>query len=103
MARLESLFAYGTCEPRLFSSGEGGIRTPGRVAPTPVFKTGAAISERPTLQQDTDSVPTVLPTGLPKAVENDPDLRAVVEAWPTLADAMKRAIVALVEAADPNR
>ena len=22
-------------------SGEGGIRTPGRVAPTPVFKTGA--------------------------------------------------------------
>ena len=28
-------------ERALKASGEGGIRTPGRVAPTPVFKTGA--------------------------------------------------------------
>ena len=43
-----------------------------------------------TLQEDTDSRRGVLPSRLPKTGESDADLRAVVEAWRSLSDAMKR-------------
>jgi hypothetical protein len=45
---------------------------------------------------------SVLPTSLPFSVQNAPDLQVVVEAWPTLADALKRAILALVNSAGPT-
>jgi hypothetical protein len=36
----------------------------------------------------------------PETAENAPDLRAVVEAWRSLSDAIKQATLALVNAAD---
>jgi hypothetical protein len=53
-----------------------------------------------TSQQLAENQEGVLPSCLPKTAENGPDLRAVVEAWPSLSDPMKRAILALVNAAD---
>ena len=40
-------------------------------------------------------------TSPPSPVNSDPELRAVVEAWPTLPDALKAGIVAMVRAAKP--
>jgi len=37
--------------------------------------------------------------GLPKSLQNDAELAAVVEAWPGLAGNVRRAVLALIEAA----
>jgi hypothetical protein len=80
----------------VFLGGGAGIRTLGTLAGTLVFETGAAISEGLTPQEDTDSAQTVLPSCLPKAAENDPDLLAVIEAWPALPEHVRAAVLALV-------
>jgi hypothetical protein len=80
----------------LVVSGERGIRTPGTVAGTPVFETGDANPEPQTPQQVTETANSVLPSGLPDSVPNDPDLQRVVDAWADLSDHLKREILALV-------
>jgi hypothetical protein len=37
------------------------------------------------------------------AAPNDPDLARILEAWPTLAEPIRRAMLALVESAGPRR
>jgi hypothetical protein len=56
----------------------------------PVLKTDERMPQRISSTALPDSCEAVLPTGLPKTVENGPDLQAVVEAGPGLPDAMKR-------------
>jgi len=81
-------------------SGEGGIRTRGGCYTTPVFKTGDANPEPQTPQQVTETANSVLPSGLPDSVPIDPDLAAVVEAWPKLPEAIKAGILAMIRAAE---
>ena len=51
---------------------------------------------------DTDSEFTsnelrVLPSSLPNSVETDPDLERVIQAWPTLAEPLRRAVLAMID------
>jgi hypothetical protein len=50
-------------------------------------------------QQLTENHSAVLPACLPENVETDPELARLVERWPTLPEPIRRAIVAMVEAA----
>ena len=50
-------------------------------------------------QQVTETTNSVLPSGLPDSVPIDPDLAAVVEAWPKLPEAIKAGILAMIRAA----
>ena len=40
---------------------------------------------------------SVLPSGLPELLENDPELGRIVTVWPALPEPVKRAIMALLE------
>ena len=47
----------------------------------------------------TSHAPGVLPECLPDSAQNDPELTAVIRAWPELPEAIRAGIVAMVEAA----
>ncbi|MGD1277516.1 MAG: hypothetical protein ABR964_09850 [Tepidisphaeraceae bacterium] len=49
-------------------------------------------------QAFTPTRPETLSLGLPLNLQNDPDLKAVVEAWPELPQALRIGIMAMVEA-----
>ena len=42
----------------------------------------------------------VLPAGLPDSLSEDADLARIVEAWPTLSEALKVAVLAIVGVAE---
>jgi hypothetical protein len=46
-----------------------------------------------------ESVKNGLPAGLPPNLLSDPELKAVVDAWPTLPPALRAGIAAMVQAA----
>jgi hypothetical protein len=62
----------------------------------PVFETGPHSAER--ADPPTTSADTPGPDALPDAL-TDPDLARVVETWPSLAEPIRRAILALVASA----
>jgi hypothetical protein len=69
----------------------------------PVLKTDDSVPQSPTTTALLRVPEDVLPIGLPFSIANDSDLRSVVEAWPNLPDVLKRAILALINAADAER
>jgi hypothetical protein len=78
-------------------SGEIGIRT--RDAGFPTYRISNPALDFPNSangQVLATTAERVLPTCLPKTAENDLDLRAVVEAWPTLPEHIRAAVLALV-------
>src|SRR5262249_27628616 len=92
------------------SSGEGGIRTLGRVAPTPVFETRPRPTEGAVTESTSDDGHSrfahpfaqsgqASPPGTPTPPVVDPDLRRVLDAWPSLSEPIRRAVLALVDSA----
>jgi hypothetical protein len=63
-------------------------------SPSPVFETDPHSAERP--DPPTTSASTPVPDALPDAL-TDPDLARVVEAWATLPEPIRRAVLALTE------
>ncbi len=82
--------------PGILRSGEGGIRTPERLAPLLVFETRPVIPQGTDAQQVTETVEAVLPPCLPSKVEIDTDLARMIEVWPRLPEALRRGILAMV-------
>jgi hypothetical protein len=66
----------------------------------PVLKTDGQIPQAATRQTVATGADTALPSGLPFSVESDPGLARIVAAWPTLPEAIRRAILALVNSAE---
>jgi len=50
-------------------------------------------------QADAESAPSVLPTGLPESIRFCPELRVLIDRWPTLPEAIRAGIVAMVQSA----
>ena len=65
----------------------------------PVLKTDGQNSEPANTDAVMASAQSVLPVCLPESVENDPALRLLVEAWPTLPAHVRATIRMLVESA----
>ena len=63
----------------------------------PVLKTDGQNSEATNAQEITHSARSVLPDCLPESLENDPALKRLVEAWPTLPEHLRATIRMLVE------
>ena len=82
------------------SSGEAGIRTLDAIADMPVFKFGADSPHASTPQSVTSSGLRVLPSSLPDSLEIDPDLARLIRAWPTLAEPLRLAVLALIGTSD---
>ena len=101
--RIEPRESTGLFSPVLVPftiSGEIGIRTRDAGFPTYRISNPARDSHNGLSSQELAARgEPVLPTSLPFSLENDLDLRLVVEAWPTLGDALKRAILVLVDSA----
>ena len=51
----------------------------------------------------TESPDAVLALRLAQIVKNDPHLAELIDAWPTLADAVKASILAMIEAAKGDK
>ena len=83
----------------LSASGEGGIRTLGTREGTLVFETSHASTQGIDKTTVTESSPSVLPSGLPESVTNDPEFVQIAEAWEGLPKAVKAGIGAIVQAA----
>src|SRR5436309_2995337 len=83
-------------------SGGGGIRTLGRLAPSPVFKTGNEIPQQPSSPPDTETMSAVLASCLALLAQKSTDLALVVERWDALPQAVRAGIVAMVKASTPK-
>src|SRR5262245_18994174 len=93
------------------SSGEGGIRTLGTVARTPVFETHPQITEATSSASTSDDAQSrfarrFAQSGHGQSLDApaigpvaDPDLARVLDAWPMLTAPIRSAILALVESA----
>jgi hypothetical protein len=98
------------------SNGEGGIRTLGGLAPTLVFETSGDLAEPVGSETGSDSGRSVVARLVARPVGEtarfvmtadetdrtiptvlDPDLAKIVAAWPTLAEPLKRAMLALID------
>lgn len=66
---------------------------------SPVFETGPQKSEGDNKQGDTTTAPDNSPVSFPDFLENAPELRLVIDAWPGLPEAVRAGIVAMVKAA----
>src|SRR5262245_268708 len=82
-------------------SGEGGIRTLGTVARTPVFETHPHSTEG--AETASTSGDTLAVLALPLALEGpntpDPDLARILAAWPSLPPHIRAAVLVLVQSA----
>ena len=77
-------------------SGWGGIRTPGGISPTAVFKTANLPQEtqgEKGVSDDAGAVET-------KTMHFEPDLQAVIDRWQDLPEAIKTGILAMVRTAE---
>lgn len=75
----------------------GGFEPP--VAHYALRRFSKPVTPLPNLQvskQDTETVSSVLPSSLPELAEIDPELDRMIEAWPTLPEPIRAAIVALI-------
>ena len=54
-------------------------------------------------KQDTDKCPEPLAYSLARKTENDRDLARIVDAWPSLPEPIRRAMLALVESGRRDR
>jgi hypothetical protein len=89
--------SFKTCEGRIAQCGEIGIRTRDAGFPTYRISNQALDCHNSASRHElAATAERVLPSGLPKSVETDPDLQAVVEAWPTLPEHIRAAVLALV-------
>ena len=79
-------------------SGWGGIRTPGGVAPTAVFKTAAESPKGMSTQGDAQSKVNDLADCLALLRRESPELAVVVATWSTLPKAVQAGILAMIEA-----
>jgi hypothetical protein len=83
-------------------SGGAGIRTLERLSALPVFKTESASPQDPTSQttcgNSTSPLVLQLVPNSEKHPPLDPELSQVVDAWPTLPEPIRRAILSMVEA-----
>ena len=84
-------------------NGEGGIRTLGDLATTPVFETGSDSPQPPIASATSDDSRENLASCLALLAKQSPDLALLVEAWDTLPDAVRAGIVAMVKAASPRK
>jgi hypothetical protein len=74
-----------------------GVGSAASGAPSPAFETGPRSAERP--DPPTTSADTPILDALPDAL-TDPDLARVIEAWATLPEPIRRAVLALLGSAD---
>ena len=86
-------------------SGWGGIRTPGTLSRTAVFKTAGESTETQARQQVTDTQVASVARCVALLGNECPELVAVVQAWPDLPELVKAGILAMVRAvgADVDR
>jgi hypothetical protein len=80
-------------------NGWGGIRTPGGLTPTAVFKTDADSPQAQEPQAITAGGLTSVARSVALLQPEWPDLALVAEQWETLPDAFRAGIVAMVKAA----
>ena len=80
--------------------GEGGSRTHGDLATTPVFKTGPQSAQAVANKGTYDSGNSDLASHLALLAEKSPGLAAVVKAWPSLPEAVRAGILAMVKVAE---
>src|SRR5439155_11661531 len=99
----DSLTHCGTGQASGKPSGEGGIRTLGDLATTPVFETGSSFPQPLTNSATSDDAPENLAFCLAFLAKKSPDLALLVEGWETLPDAVRAGIVAMVKAASPRK
>ena len=83
-------------------SGWGGIRTPGTLSRTAVFKTAAENAQGQNQQQLTDNGVGSVARSVALLADESPDLAVVVEAWADLPQALRTGIVAMVTSAATN-
>ena len=83
-------------------SGWGGIRTPGTLSRTAVFKTAAENAQGQNQQQLTDNGVGSVARSVALLADESPDLAVVVEAWADLPQALRAGIVAMVTSAATN-
>ena len=95
-----SRYQISGCEVGPAASGEGGIRTPVGLAPQPVFKTGAAISQPETGTEDRETSQGSGPLSGPELLIDDPDLFRLIDIWPTLSADVKARILTLAGLTD---
>ena len=77
-------------------SGEGGIRTRGTVLPVRRFSKAATACHN---DQDDKALAAEPKTGRSAGCSDDPELSQILTAWPDLPEHIRRAMLALVEAA----
>ena len=85
--------------PKRKQSGWDRIRTCGGFAPSAVIKTAADSTEDTTQQEVMDSGQQSVALSVALSLQDDAELRAVVEAWADLPAAVRAGIVAMVSAA----
>jgi hypothetical protein len=78
------------------SSGWGGIRTPGTVSRTAVFKTAFEFAEFLVSNGFTHFDDPRVALRVALTVANAPDLARIVAAWPSLPGPIRRAMIALI-------
>jgi hypothetical protein len=80
-------------------SGEGGIRTLGDLATTPVFETGSAETQPVVKSKACENNANNLASCLALLAKKSPDLVHVVENWHSIPEAIRAGIIAMVKAA----
>lgn len=103
-ARVGSTPTFGTCD-RMRIKPTGSVKTPSFTAQSP--SSASAHETRLSRQNPTDPDPirpstaTKIATGLRQrhVIDAEPDLAAVVDAWPNLPEAIRAGILAMVQAA----
>ena len=81
----------------------GGFEPPVEGIPRRRFSKAVTSSRKEHRQEEvTSNGLRVLPSSLPDSVETDPDLVRVIRAWPTLAEPLRRAILAMIGATNAS-
>ncbi len=81
--------------------GEAGLE-PARPYGQGILSPMSGNHKRSNAQELTSMAPERLPASLPDLLQYDPELAAIVAAWPELTDSLKAGIVAMVKAMRPS-
>ena len=77
-------------------------RSDRRATATPVFETGSERADSREIKAFSSHQEPLAPDLLHDTCQTDPDLARIVDAWPTLPEAVRAGIVAMVKAALPD-